>query len=398
MTASAQLSRPAPVGLPHAAAPFIHGGHSHREILTGWLAAACVVAVTGMVLFGAAAARVVALSVVAALASDAVMAAAMRRRPSGGAAHAALTGLLLALTLPATVTWYVPVAGAITAVVVATWMFGGFGHYLWQPALVGRVVVQFLFAAELSFSGALNQSPVLAPGSLLTGDVVRAANYPAGCYRGWRYAPIPSMTDAFLVERPVQALRRFAEGKWSAASEASPLSAALRDDLPPWEDTVLGTVPGGIGEPCTIALIVVGIYLVYRGDLRWQIPVVTVAAAAIAATMLPILFPSTTGKAAGLRWMPGLIIEDGNPVGMLYVLYHLTGGQLLLGALLLAGDMLSRPLTARGQVVFAAGIGVLTIMMRLYGMAEGECYWSILIMNTFVGPIDRRTKRRMLGA
>ena len=160
---------------------------------------------------------------------------------------------------------------------------------------------------------------------------------------------------------------------------------------PPWRDTVLGAVPGGIGETSTLVLIIVGLYLIFKGYLRWQLPAVILVSAAIAASILPVEIHGD------YRWFPVLEVEQNRAVGLAYVLYHLTAGQLMIGAFLLAGDVTASPMRIHGQLVFAVGIGVLTVFMRLYGVLSGECYWSILIMNALVGTIDRWMKRPVLG-
>ncbi len=374
-------------------APYRNSGNTHRDILQAWVFAAGIVAMSGAVLFGLGSLLIVGIAMVTAVAADLGVGSVMRRPVVGGALHAALTGLLLGLTLPATVSWYVPVVGSLVAVVCAKGLFGGLGHYIWQPALVGRVVVQFAFPQQLSLFTILAQSPVLAPGHLLIGDLSQARPISAGIYRGWTAYDVPSAADAWLMERPVQMLRRFAEGRVPADGKLlyEPL---LRDWLPPWGDTILGVVPGGIGETCTLALIAAGLYLIYRGYLRWQLPVAMLTGAALAAAILPV---ETAAQSRGYDWFPVLTIERGHAVGLAYVLYHLTSGQLMLGAFLLSGDMIASPMRARGQVIFGLGIGILTVFMRLYGTIEGECYWSILIMNSFVAMIDRHTKRPVLG-
>lgn len=373
--------------------PHIHSQHSDRQIVAAWTLAAGLLACCGVVLFGFDALRVIALAVASASASEGLLSLVTLERSGIGARYAALTGLLVGLTLPATAPWYVPCVASFAAVVPAMWMFGGLGHCLWQPAVVGRVLAQFLFAGVL----AATAGPVLTPGRLLVGSVSDSSGIEAvvpGQYRGWSETTRGPQTEAFAVERPVWTLRRMAVGELPVGTDA-PLTTMLRDYLPPWEDTVVGTVPGGIGETCTIALIVVGLYLVYRGYLRWQIPIFGIAAAGIAAAVLPIRLPTISGHAQPV-WLPGLIVERGWPVGALYVLYCLTSGGLMLGLFLLAGDVLSRPLTARGQAIFATGIGGLTIAMQLFGPVETAAYWAILIMNTFVPLIDRMTRRRPL--
>ncbi len=379
--------------------PFRTGGDTYRHILRAWILAASVVAACGTVLFGLAAVAVVGVAVGTAIAAEIALSIISGRPVIGGLSHAALTGLLLALTLPATVPWFVPLFGALVAIVLAKGLFGGLGQYLWQPAVVGRVVVQFLFEGHLALSGGMATTPVLAPGRLLIGDLARSRPVNMATYRGWRAGDQRADADAWLMERPVQALRRFAEGELPVDrslmfGEPLQFEPLLRDALPPWEDTIIGTVPGGIGETCTIGLIVVGLFLIYRGYLRWELPTAILASAAVAAAVLPV---ETADDIGGYRWLPILAVEQDRGVGLAYVLHHLTAGQLMLGAFLLSGDMIATPLRARGQVLFGAGVGLITIFMRLYGHLEGECYWAILMMNWLVPAIDRRTPRPVLG-
>lgn len=386
-------------------APHRDGGNTHKDILRAWIFVASLIAACGVLLFGIAAAKVLAVAVLSAILGDWAVSIASRRPIIGGISHACLTGLLLGLMLPATVQWFVPMFGALVAVILAKGLFGGLGHYVWQPAVVGRVVVQFLFSGQLSLSTTLAVSPVLAPGHLLVGDLdaARAREVNLCTYRGWTATEEPGLAEAWKMERPVQALRRFAEGKVPSDSEVlqdRPLrfEPLLRDALPPWTDTLFGTVPGGIGETCSLALIIAGLYLMYRGYLRWQLPVAILGSAALAAAILPV---ETADPVEGYLWLPLLEVEQSasqaRAVGVAYVMYHLTAGQLMLGAFLLSGDMIVLPMRARGQLLFGVGVGVLTIFMRLYGHLEGECYWAILIMNWLVSPIDRWTRRPVLG-
>jgi electron transport complex protein RnfD len=378
---------------PAKPAPHRRSGSTHRDILRAWLFAASIVAACGVLLFGHAALLIIGIAVLSAVVSEFAIGLALRRPVIGGPSHACLTGLLLGLTLPATVQWYVPLFGSVIAITIGKAPFGGFGHYVWQPALVGRIVVGFLFTQQLSFGGDLRQSPILTPNSLFVGDVHQATPVGPGTYRGWFAYDQPSVSDAWQMERPVQALREFAEGKIPANGDSA-YETLLRDYLPPWQDTVMGTVPGGIGETCTIALVIVGLYLIYKGYLRWQLPVAMLATAAVAAAVLPV---EIAGSEGSYDWLPVLEAEHGRALGIAYVFYHLTAGQLMLGAFLLGGDMIATPMRTRGQLAFAAGIGAMTIFLRLYGILEGECYWSILIMNSLVAMIDRRMKRPVLG-
>lgn len=382
-----------PTTLPADAPPYRTAGHTHHDILRAWTLGASIAAMWGMALFGPAAMTILAVGILTAVATDLAIAFARRKTVVGGLSHSGLVGLLVGLTLPATASWYVAAVGAIVAIVVGKVFFGGLGNYPWHPALVGRVVVQLLFINSLSIAGPDGTAPILAPNRIVIGNLSSASKIEMSSYQGWSSLSRVPRTDAVLLEPPVAALRRFADGKIDPDGDLE-FEPLLRDTLPPWIDTVLGTVPGGIGETCTLAIIVAGLYLIYRGYLRWHVPVAVLVAAAVAAAILPI---EKGGSVEGYRWLPVFAVEQDRAVGFAYVLYHLTAGQLMLGAFLLAGDMTTTPLRANGQLVFGIGVGVLTIFMRLYGVVECECYWAILIMNTFVTFIDKRMKRPVLG-
>jgi len=182
----------------------------------------------------------------------------------------------------------------------------------------------------------------------------------------------------------------------------SPITVAIRDYLPPWGMTLLdanaagaaGAAPGGagvlIGGP-VVMLIVAALILGWRGHVRGWCIASAIAAAAGAALVLPIQ------QGGRLIWFPGRVFDEGLPVGLAYVLHHLTAGELMLVVLLLAGDSVTSPLTSRGQRWFGAGVGALAIALRLYGLATTAGYWALLAMNTLVPLIDRWTKRRVYG-
>ncbi len=375
------------------AGPHRHAGSTHEGILASWILAAGLAGLWGTTLFGPAAFKVLAVAILSAAGTELLVAFARGGSVVGGLWHACLTGLLLGLTLPATVGWHIPAMGAAVAIIFGKVVFGGLGHYYWHPALVGRVVMQLVFINSLSLGSANGTWPVLAPGHLWFGSVSSPREVDMPAYGGWRTLSDHSPDEAVSMERPVQALRRFAEGRIPPDGELR-YEPLLRDALPPWEDTIFGTVPGGIGETCTLALIVAGLFLIYRGYLRWELPTMVIAAAAVAAALLPV---ESAVEGGGYDWFPIFAAEEGRAVGVAYVLYHLTSGELMLGAFLLAGDTIATPMRAGGQAIFAAGVGALTIFMRLYGVMECDCYWSILIMNTLVGPIDRRVRRPVLG-
>ncbi|MEE8170156.1 MAG: RnfABCDGE type electron transport complex subunit D, partial [Phycisphaerae bacterium] len=374
--------------------PQIAIGAGYDQILSSWWLAALLPALAGVILFGPAAVKIIVCAIAAAVITETALTRARVSAVPESLSHAGLIGLLLALTLPATAPLSAALTGGVVAIAFGKLAMGGLGRYLWQPALVGRVAVQFLFSAQLGFHAGLATSPVLGRSHLVFGDVSNAARVQSYSEQGWDVTDLPYNVHAMRLERPVQTLREWADGVAPGRGNEQSLAALLRDDLPPWEDTVLGTVPGAIGETSAIAILVAGLYLVYRGALRGSIPLAVLVVAYVAAAICPLRI----GLERSYVWFPGWQTTDGVAIGPAYALYHLTSGSLMFAAVFLAGDPTSSPLTARGRVWFGAGVGVLAIFMRLYGLLETEAYWAILIMNALVPWIDRRTRPRVAAA
>jgi electron transport complex protein RnfD len=264
---------------------------------------------------------------------------------------AAVTGLLLAFVLPPDVPLWLPVVGALVAIGLAKHLFGGLGHNIWNPALVGRAVLQ------LSFPNLLNRGvwPVLADA-------------------GSRLARVGmDIRDAA-----------------DAVTQASPLSMSSIEGIKQGYDVAghdawglwLGFEPGCIGETSFFLLVVGGIALILMKRIKWQVPVFYIGTVALLTWIFPYSKATFTVEQG---------FFEGNP------LYHVAFGGLALGAFFMATDMVTTPLTTLGQILFATGCGVLTAVIRLYGgYPEGVCY-SILIMNTTVPLIDRWTRPRVFG-
>ncbi len=250
---------------------------------------------------------------------------------------ALVAGILLAFCLPPNIPLYVPVLGSVFAMAIAKHAMGGLGCNVWNPALAARAFLLASFPTHV----VMPKWPVLR--SLAGGD---AAD------------PIDALTRA----TPLAVLKQgeaFGYHLWELAT---------------------GWIPGCIGETSAAALLLGGLYLIYKGYVDWRLPASYLLTVAVSAFVLP----AKAGSAAG-AWFSG-------PVGV-----HLLGGGLFLGAFFMATDMVTSPLTRKGQVLFGIGCGLLTVLIRLYGgYPEGVCY-AILIMNTCVPLIDRFTRPRVLG-
>lgn len=138
---------------------------------------------------------------------------------------------------------------------------------------------------------------------------------------------------------------------------------------------LLGTRNGSIGETCTILLLLGGAYLVYKKYINWEVPVVMIAIVGI------------------LTWIFG---KDGFFTGD--AIFNMMAGGLIIGAFFMATDMVTIPITKKGQIIFALGAGIITALIRLKGgYPEGVCY-SILLMNALTPLIDRFTKPTKFGS
>ncbi len=233
---------------------------------------------------------------------------------------AVVTGLLLAMNLPASAPVWVAIVGSAFAIIFAKQLFGGLGQNFINPALAGRAFLLASYPTEMTT---------------------------------W-VVPNGLAADAATYATPLAQLKNGA------------LDASLKQ-------LVIGQVGGTIGETCAIALIIGGIYLLYKHVISWKIPVIYIAT-------IFILF-AVIGR-HGMR-MP---------------LQEIFAGGVMLGGIFMATDYASSPVTPKGQVIFAVGAGLLTYLIRTFGgYPEGVSY-SILIMNCCVPLIERFTEPTIFGA
>ena len=233
---------------------------------------------------------------------------------------AVVTGLLLAMNLPASAPVWVAIVGSAFAIIFAKQLFGGLGQNFINPALAGRAFLLASYPTEMTT---------------------------------W-VVPNGLAADAATYATPLAQLKNGA------------LDASLKQ-------LVIGQVGGTIGETCAIALIIGGIYLLYKHVISWKIPVIYIAT-------VFILF-AVIGR-HGMR-MP---------------LQEIFAGGVMLGGIFMATDYASSPVAPKGQVIFAVGAGLLTYLIRTFGgYPEGVSY-SILIMNCCVPLIERFTEPTIFGA
>ena len=335
--------------------PHLRAADSIPKIMWSVVAALLPVLVASGYFFGIRAYLHVGLAVATAVATEAIIQRLRKVPVTVGDGSAVVTGLLVAFCLPAQARWFVPIVAAFVAIAIAKHCFGGLGCNIWNPALVGRAFVHFSFP-EMNVS-----SYPLLTGQHFLGNV------------GTFISGVPEGVDAISGASPMAHLKAIATAHGDAAT-------VLSGKLPGLWDMAVGQIGGSIGETSALLLLLGAIYLIYKGWVRWQVPLAYLATVA-------------AGAAAFALWKADL----GAGLAGRFVAYHLLGGGLVLGALFMATDMVTSPLMNKGLWIFGFGCGALTILIRLYGgYPEAVCY-SILLMNTTVPLIDRWTQKRIFG-
>lgn len=318
-----------------AASPHIHGPDSVPVIMWNVVGSLVPLIVTATVFFGPSA-----LFVILAATAGALM--VERAFGPGGTIRdgsAVITGLLLGLTLPAGIPLWMAFLGGAFAIGFGKLLFGGLGYNIFNPALLGRAFLQAAF-----------------PVAMTTWPAPRAAEW--WSLRGDNFAlPLISAhaPDVVTAATPLGLMKFEAKGT----------------DL---LSLFVGNTGGSLGETSALLVLLCGGYLAWRGYLNWRIPVsilITVAIFAGALHVIDSRFPSAP--------------------------FMLLSGGLMLGAVFMATDMVTAPVTNLGRWIFGIGIGVIVVVIRVWGgLPEGVMY-AILLMNALVPFINRAMQPRVFG-
>ena len=328
-----------------------------RIMHTVWLALlpACAAAVW---LFGYDALLVVGLTVLACVAFEALMLKARGRawdevRRSALDGSAVVTGVLLALNLPAASPWWLLLVGAFVAMGLGKHVFGGLGHNPFNPALVARVFLLISFPTQM----------------LTWSSPVDSFDQSTDARMDRDRAELDGQTYATPLGKLKEAVR----------NQADPAKlAAIRAEIAeryPVADLFLGRTGGSLGETSALALLLGAALLLWRRIITWHIPLTFIAA---------------TAAVTGLAWAL-------HPEAYADPLTHVLGGGLILGACFMATDMVTSPVSRTGMLIFGAGCGLITAVIRLWGAYPEGVSFAILIMNALVPLIDRYTPGRKFG-
>ncbi len=291
--------------------PHVRSSVTTTRIMLDVIIAMLPALVASVAIFGFRALAVTALCVAVCVASEWGFQKICGRDVTVGDLSAVVTGMLLAFNLPSTVPLWQAAFGSIVAIVAVKQLFGGIGKNFANPAITARIVML------LSFSGTMSK--------------FEAAN--------------------------------------DAVSGATPLALIDGGEMPKLLDMLLGRHGGSLGETCSIALLIGGVYLIARKVITWHTPVVFMGTVA--------LFTLALGQ---------------DPI------YHLLSGGLILGAVFMATDYSTTPSTSWGKVIFGVGCGLITVLIRVYGSYPEGVSFAILLMNILTPYINIWTRRKPFGA
>lgn len=324
--------------------PHIHNGDSVEKNMYGVLIALIPAFICSVIFFGWGAIIVTAVSVAACLIFEyLIQKYLLRQNPTIWDGSAIITGVLLAFNLPVSIPLWIVAIGALVAIGVGKMSFGGLGNNIFNPALVGRVFLLISFPVQMTTWP--------TPQGFATTDAVTGAT------------PLAIVKAALASNGTEAASGATAQGPQSV----SEILAAHGITVP---DMLYGNMGGSLGEVAAIALLIGFAYMLFRKIITWHIPV------AIFATV--IVF---TG-----------ILHLANPEQFAGPLFHLFTGGLMLGAIFMATDYVTSPMTHKGMWIYGIGIGVLTVLIRVFGSYPEGMSFAILIMNGLTPLINRCCK------
>ena len=300
-----------------ASSPHIRGNFKTRRIMLDVVLALLPAMIVGIWLHGLRSLFVTVVAIASCIGSEYLYSLVTKKRNTIVDGSACVTGMLLAMTLPATVPYWLVIVGSAFAIIFVKCLCGGLGQNVFNPALSARGFMM-----------------LVAPAYMV------------------RFEGLDGVTAATPLHHMVM--------------PALPTETVL--------DMFLGKCPGSIGEVSALALLIGGAYLVYRKVISVRIPAAYLGTVAV----LTLIFART-----------------GDPVK--WMLYSLFSGGVMLGAIFMATDYATSPVTPVGQVIYGIGCGALTVFFRYNGLFPEGVTYAILLMNAFVWLIDRHTAPRRFG-
>jgi electron transport complex protein RnfD len=317
--------------------PHAHGKESTQKLMLTVVVALIPAFITSIFYFGIGALIVTATSVASCLLFEYLIQRYVLKKPLSITDGSALvTGILLAFNLPSNIPVLIIVIGSFISIAIAKMTFGGLGNNPFNPALVGRVFMLISFPVQMT---------------------------------SW---PVPkgfatSYTDAVTGATPLAIIK---EG----LKNGEPLSG-LMNQIPTPARMFLGDMGGSMGEVAAVALLLGLAYLLIRKVITWHIPVSVIGSIAIFTAILWLVNPE----------------KNADPM------FHILAGGVLLGAIFMATDYVTSPMVPKAMLIYGCGIGIITVIIRVYGAYPEGVSFAILIMNAFVPLMNAYIKPKRFG-
>lgn len=317
--------------------PHIHGGLSVEKVMWAVVIAMAPAMLASFYFFGLGAIKVTVVAVISAVVFEYLITKfIMKEKSQLGDGSAVITGILLAFNVPSSLPIWIIILGSLVAIGVAKMSFGGLGKNPFNPALVGRVFLLISFPAQMT------SWPVV-------GKI------------------FPMSLDAITGATPLGIVK---EGLGNGESMES-----LMAKVPSYTDMFIGNNGGSLGEVSALLLLLGGLFLLYKKVISWHIPV---------------SFMGSVLVFAGILWLI-------DPTQYVNPLFHLVTGGLMLGIFFMATDMVTSPMTGKGQLIFGAGVGIITIIIRVWGAYPEGVSFAILLMNAVVPHLNNAFKPTRFG-
>lgn len=314
--------------------PHVHSGDSIEKNMYGVLVALLPAFICSVLFFGMGALVVTLTSVIACLIFEyLIQKLLLKQQPTIFDGSALITGVLLAFNVPSNLPVWIIIIGALVAIGIGKMSFGGLGCNIFNPALVGRVFLLISFPVQMT-----------------TWPVASGLNTP--------------YLDAQTGATPLALMKEALKTGQSVSDVMT--SGAIGS----YRDLFLGNMGGSLGEIAAIALLIGFVYMLFRKIITWHIPVTIFATVFVFAGILHLCNPE----------------QFADPV------FHLLTGGMMLGAIFMATDYVTSPMSNKGMVIYGIGIGVITIVIRVFGAYPEGMSFAILIMNAFTPLLNRYCK------
>ncbi len=317
--------------------PHVYSNESVSRIMYGVVLSLIPAALVSFYFFGLAAILVTLTAIVSCMFFEFIIQKYLLKGPvTVFDGSAIITGILLAFIVPATLPLWMVVVGSLVSIGIGKMTFGGLGKNIFNPALVGRVFLMISFPVDM------NMYP--KPTAMST-----------------------QLTDIITGPTPLAVVK---EG----VAQGQAISTLL-PQVPEYANLLLGNMGGSVGEVSAIAILLGGFYMLLRRIITWEIPTAYLGSVVVL---------------AGVLWLI-------NPEQYVDPLFHLVTGGLMLGAIYMATDMVTSPMSRWGMVTYGISCGFLTIIIRIFGAYPEGVAFAILIMNAFVPLINRSFKPQRFG-